>query len=386
MLIPILAAALSGVAYFLIILGYVRAWRRLLPSYQFAPQEPINLPFLSVILAARNEENHIAACLESLIGQNYPKDNFEVIVVDDASADATSTRVLAYSQSFKNLKLLHIAPSVLPTDGQSFKRAALKVGTDTAKGEFFLFTDADSVLPAGWLSAYAAVFRQVDAVLVGGPVLLHSKPDTFWHAFQALDMAGMMVITGAGYASGQAQLANGANMGVSRRAFEEQGGFDGFPPRGSGDDLFLLHRMQAHFPGKCFYLKGGDTWVRTAAMPNGAAFVAQRVRWASKNTGFRKGTMLVTMGLVYLVSLGHIILVGAIGAGISSCLFAFLVLYGFKALADYLLQREATTWFGEKRLMRYFFPAQLMHTLYLSMAGTAALLQPSYRWKGRKLR
>ena len=56
-----------------------------------------NQPFVSIIVAARNEEKNIGICLESLLKQNYPVDKYEIIVVDDHSEDDTSTICTSFS-------------------------------------------------------------------------------------------------------------------------------------------------------------------------------------------------------------------------------------------------------------------------------------------------
>src|SRR2546423_14324523 len=62
-------------------------------------------PRISVILSAYNEEEHLAACLDSLLSQDYPSDEYEIIVGSDGSADSTNAILKKYALEFPSLKI-----------------------------------------------------------------------------------------------------------------------------------------------------------------------------------------------------------------------------------------------------------------------------------------
>lgn len=97
-------------------------------------------PNLSIIVPARNEERQIERCVRSLLAQNYP--NFEIIVVDDRSADRTAEIVERLAHSNARLRVLRGEP--LPK-GWVGKPWALQQGSGVASGEWLLFTDADTL-------------------------------------------------------------------------------------------------------------------------------------------------------------------------------------------------------------------------------------------------
>ena len=107
-------------------------------SMQPAPSDAATLarPEVSVIVPARNEETCLAACLESLTGQQGV--SFEIIVVDDGSTDRTAL----IARSFPGVRLIEAGP--LP-DGWSGKSNAVFAGAQQAHGEWLLFTDADTI-------------------------------------------------------------------------------------------------------------------------------------------------------------------------------------------------------------------------------------------------
>lgn len=132
-----------------ILIGITIAWIFLIKSMidsirltpyldKFEKKEHIN-PKVSVILPARNEEEFIGKCLDSLIEQDYT--NYEIIVVDDSSDDATAKIISEYAK--KNSKIIPVSAQIKP-DGWMGKNWACMEGYKKATGELLLFTDADT--------------------------------------------------------------------------------------------------------------------------------------------------------------------------------------------------------------------------------------------------
>jgi chlorobactene glucosyltransferase len=126
---------------------------------------PEKKPYLSVLIPARNEETNIARCVHSLLVQDYP--NFEILVLDDQSDDATPEilcRLAAHEP-----RLTALAGQALP-EGWIGKNWACHQLARQARGELLLFTDADTVYQPNALSALvAAVFGEQADVLTGFP-------------------------------------------------------------------------------------------------------------------------------------------------------------------------------------------------------------------------
>src|SRR5688572_23222794 len=97
------------------------------------------LPFVSVLVPARNEELNIKNILTSLLNQNYP--DYEVIVLNDHSEDATGKIITEIKEKFPQLKVLNGKP--LPKEWTGKCYACIQL-YEKSKGEFILFTDADT--------------------------------------------------------------------------------------------------------------------------------------------------------------------------------------------------------------------------------------------------
>ena len=132
-----------------ILIGVSAAWifliRSMINSFRLTPYldkfEKIkhNNPMVSIILPARNEEEFLARCLDSLIDQDYP--NYEVIVVDDSSEDSTGNIISEYSKHNSKITLVTAKPK---PDGWMGKNWTCMEGYRKATGELLLFTDADT--------------------------------------------------------------------------------------------------------------------------------------------------------------------------------------------------------------------------------------------------
>src|SRR6266404_8341864 len=115
------------------------------------------IPEVSIIVPARNEEVCLGDCLASLVAQTGVA--FEIIVVDDQSTDRTR----AIAESFAGVRV--ISPEPLPT-GWTGKNNALVAGVKEARGEWLLFTDADTVHLPGSLARAVAEAKTEGADLL----------------------------------------------------------------------------------------------------------------------------------------------------------------------------------------------------------------------------
>ena len=381
--VGIVLSFVLGFSYLFIIVCYLKNWHNL----KFVPgrNNLENIPFISVVVAARDEEKNLSHCIQSLLNQDYPVDKYEIILVDDFSMDKTAELIKKFETSVTNLKYLSSSAN---EQGQiiSYKREAIQTGINVSKGKYILLTDADCTVPPSWITTFSKQFIKEDCVFISGPVVISDENQNLLTSFQGLDMIGMMVITGAGFQSGNQLLANGANMGFSKQVFNDLGGYDQFPKKASGDDMFLLHHFHQHYPKSIRFLKTLSAVVVTQPEHSIKSLLRQRIRWASKNNAYKEMNINFSLSVLFIVSL-TIVILGVLSIIQASIFFPmFCVLYIFKIFSDYLLQREAIRFFNKRKLRKYFFLSQNTHTMYIAWVGIMASLFPVYRWKGRKVR
>ena len=135
--LAVLTAAVSAAVF----AELARGGRRLRHLHLLPRPDPREVPTVSVVVAARDEERGIAPALRSLLAQEGAA--IEVIAVDDRSGDATGAILDRTAATDPRLRVLHVAE--LP-EGWLGKNHALWLGAQSARGELLLFTDADVVM------------------------------------------------------------------------------------------------------------------------------------------------------------------------------------------------------------------------------------------------
>ena len=115
---------------------------------------------LTVICPVYNEEKYIVECMESILRQDYPKDDLEVIFVDGMSTDGTRAMVDGYARQYPFIHLLDNPRRIVPT--------ALNTAIRAAKGDLIARIDAHAKYPDNYLSLLARKLQTLEADNVGG--------------------------------------------------------------------------------------------------------------------------------------------------------------------------------------------------------------------------
>jgi cellulose synthase/poly-beta-1,6-N-acetylglucosamine synthase-like glycosyltransferase len=339
-----------------------------------------DLKKISVIIAARNEELHIEACLRSVLGQTYTEagGTFEVIVINDGSSDRTAIIVEALQTEFSNLNLF-------TTQGFGGKKPAIAFGITKATGDIIACTDADCLVPETWLAEIARTFTSDKALPVGFvslPVLYHDEM-SFFSKVQSLDFLAFIGLGASLIYLKRPAICNGANCAYLKKAFEEVGGFTG-DRFSSGDDEALMRKV---FHTSRYAVRFHDSpaaIVHTHALPTVRGFIRQRIRWASKGKGYTDVGIgfEVTLVLIYLFY---------VGLATGFILFPVLPFRGLaaeaffaKCLLDFLFMARAASVFGKRRFLWYLLPAEIFQVFYVTYVGFIGTFF-GYKWKGRQV-
>ncbi len=354
-------------AYGYLIDYYRRGWNAI-PEY-----EPAAAPFLkvSVVVAVRNEEAHIGNLLHCLVNQNYPEDQYEIIIVDDHSMDGTKEKLAPFLDKIRYDELGNEAAG---------KKTAIARGIEISMGELVITTDADCVMGADWIRVVSSFSSEKNAAFVAAPVLMQS-PRSFIGIFQALDFLTLQGITGASVYKRFHTMCNGANLAYSRTAFNEVRGFEGIDTIPSGDDMLLMHKIYLKHPEQVFYLKNKNAVVTTVAEKTWKDFFNQRIRWASKASYYDDKKIRVALWLTYLVNCCFLVL--GVASVIHFSWFAFLFLFLVaKIIIEFPLVNAVALFFGRPAMMKYFVLLQPVHIIYIIVAGWMGKFG-AYHWKSR---
>jgi len=360
------------ILYSVLIIYYWQSWLSI-PYFKpsgYSPQTGI-----SVIIPARNEEENIGFLLSALEGQTYPKELFEVIIVDDHSEDRTAEIAKRYS----NVRLIRLQDDVI----NSYKKKAIETGIAAATKELIVTTDADCLPTSGWLQAIAAFKEEKQAVLVAAPVVINCN-SSIVQIFQALDFMVLQGITGAVVYKKSLSMCNGANLAYERKSFYEVNGFTGVDHIASGDDMLLMHKISEKYPGNIHYLKSKEAIVNTQPVKNWKAFINQRIRWASKAKQYDDKRILPVLVLVYLFNLSFPILLIA-GFWDWRYWISVLSLWLLKTIVELPFFRSLCFFFDKPWAIKWFVLFQPLHIFYTIIAGLFGQVG-KYEWKGRKVR
>jgi glycosyltransferase involved in cell wall biosynthesis len=368
--------AIFTVLYTFLIVAY-RYWFDQLVL--FSPQKDLaeNLHF-TIVIPARNEAENIKNCLDSIVAQDYPRDFFEIIVIDDFSEDDTAHIVKQIGLIHPNIHLLSLADYFKPDEMNSFKKKAIEKAVGHAKGDWIVTTDADCIVPKHWLSLYNAYILKNNPVFVAAPVMF-IKERGILNEFQLLDFLALQGITAAAVGAGKHSMSNGANLAFEKSAFFAVGGYQGVDQIASGDDMFLMHKMKVTLSNRIGYLFHPGAIVLTKAMGNWKQFMMQRIRWSSKARFYDDNSIFWVLLLVYLYNLFLCIaiLVGAYQV--------FTISIAVKTVIELFFLFPVSKFYKLHKELIYFPLFQPLHIAYTIMAGFFGQVK-TYTWKGRRVK
>ena len=195
-------------------------------------------PFVSVIIPCRNEQDYIGKCLESVIMNNYPKENLEVLVVDGNSTDATRTIVRKYAAYYPYIRLLDNEKETAP--------CALNIGIKNAKGEIIARMDAHSSYEKEYISKCIKYLEQYNADNVGGAWISLPRKDSLVGRAIACALSCFFGVGNARYRTGQRgepRWVDTVPFGCFKKdIFNEIGYFDESLPR--NEDTEFNYRLR----------------------------------------------------------------------------------------------------------------------------------------------
>ena len=355
--------------YIWLILWFYKGWSNI------ATHSVINRgsTFVTVIIPFRNEEIHIPSLVQALESQTYPSDKWNIIFVDDHSADQSCNLIRS---TLPEAELIH-----LPSD-ISGKKSALEYGAVRSNAELLLFTDADCIPGNKWISSIVSYYESIHPVLISGPVIMEAG-NSFLSKFQALEFLSLSASGAASFGNKNPIMTNGANLAVRRDVYIEYlGNSHNITP--SGDDIFLLLSLKKKYPGNLVYLKSVDAIIRTFPVPDLKSFILQRLRWTSKARYYRDTSIISVAVLVFLINFWLIVCIVS-GFFIPGFFIIWGLIFFLKFSADYIFLRKVAGFTEQDSLLKNFVLSQLVYFLYIGFTGIVGNLT-AVKWKGRKIK
>jgi len=182
-----------------------------------------NGPAVSVLVAARNEETNIGACLAALLDQEFLPERFEIWVGDDDSQDHTAFIV---NEMRKSDPRIHLLPISEKRTGMPGKANVLAQLAHYAKGDLILITDADVRVGTGWIRTMVECFTP-DIDMISGVVTLYGR--SLFAQLQNADWLFFAAECTKKSDAGQPVTALGCNMGIRAEVYRSVGGYENIP-------------------------------------------------------------------------------------------------------------------------------------------------------------
>ena len=359
-----------------LIISLIQAWEE--SSRNQIPENYIPQIGISVIIIARNEEENISDCLLSILANDFPKNQFEIIVVDDHSEDSTIETIQNIDAD--NIKVLSLESFTGSKKINAYKKAGIQYALQHAKFDYILHTDADCLVPENWIKQTAYNFEQ-GIKMQAGPIGF--KPvSSFLEQFQQLDMYTLMASTNAGIKSKRWYLANGANLAYQHSSLPENI-YQESDLFASGDDVFLINQMAEYQADKIHFEEG--ILVTTVPVNKLKDFIRQRVRWAGKNKNLSKGKMKNILLVPVLTNLWVLVLLALIPFYPKIAIICFSIFLFLKALVDYTLLNYMHDRLNAYNTFKGFPLGFLCYPVYITLIGIVSLVTKRYEWKSRRV-
>ena len=327
---------------------------------------------ISVIIAARNEEKHLPNLLDSLISQNYPKENYEIIVVDDRSEDKTAAIVKKYQIQSSNIILLQVITESKQLLG---KKGALDKGIRAAKYDLLAFTDADCVPTRNWLTQINKHFTN-DTDVVAGYSFIHYK-NRFFQFLKNLERSSIFAVVAGSFGWNLGITITAGNMAYRKELFYKVGGFGDIGKIRSGDDDLLIQKM-GKLARRMKFMFHPDSVINTGRDSTTNSQIHQETRRGSKWRYYPASIKIMTLFIFiyYLIFIGSFF--GFLFANLSTTLF--IIILFLKLIPEFLLITLFLARIKRLSLMWVFPIAELIYIPYFIFFGLKGTFG-KYKWK-----
>lgn len=292
-----------------------------------------NLP-VSIIIAARNEENNIIPLFNALCCQNYSNELTEIIFVDDSSGDSTLALASQLSENKSNIIVIKAANKKLPG-----KKGALTEGILQSANPYILITDADCLPEPDWIKAFAQKFSEGYDLLFGvAPFIQRNGLVNKMACFENLRTS---ILTFGLAGLGLPYSAATRSFGFTKEAFNKIGGYSNTTETLSGDDDLLIREAVKHGL-KIGTVNSENSKVFSEAKATFKEYLLQKARHTSTSNYYLPKHKAL-LGAWHLINI--FCLLSPVLSGLSSF---FWIPFIVKILSDILIVKKYQIKFGCK--------------------------------------
>ncbi|MCX6150155.1 MAG: glycosyltransferase [Ignavibacteriales bacterium] len=341
------------------LIGSIRKFKRISEA---------ELPTVSIIVAARNEEDNIVRCLKSLDQVIYPNGRIEIMLINDNSTDKTLELIEKFILNKPRFKCLTTKKIIGNLKG---KTNALANGLEIATGEIILTTDADCAVSPTWAKAIASYYQKDVAMVCG---YTSQKVYNSFSGMQSLDFMYLLTVAAGTMNLNMPLSCIGNNMSYRKSVYDEVGGYENIPFSVTEDfkllkTFFNLKKYKIIFPLE------PEAHVVSKPCENLKSVFWQKKRW---------GVGGLDSGII-----GFLVMASGFVAHICILLLAFfftasaVYITVFKLATDFLFLYPILKQFNLTPTLKHFFAFELFFIIYVVLLPFVVLPNRKVLWKGR---
>lgn len=329
-------------------------------------------PFVSVVIAARNEQNNIVKCINSLKYLIYPKELYEIIIVNDRSTDKTKETVLKSIEGHKNFTLIDSSENI--TKIFPGKANAIDCGIKVSRGEIIMMTDADCIIPPEWIRETVKYYDEETGMVCGYTRI--NDANGFSSKVQSLDWLYLLSTAIGSSGLNRTLACIGNNLTFRKKVYDETGGY-GEIKYSVTEDLALMKAVR-NAGYKIKFPVNPLSAITTDECKTFYELYSQKKRW------FRGGAGIGIFGyftgiLMYIVN--SIMLTGFLLLPLHLYL-AFLLI---KFLSDMFIIFPVYRKLHNSGLYKYFIFFEIYFMIYGLLLPFTFLTGYKVNWKNRKV-
>jgi cellulose synthase/poly-beta-1,6-N-acetylglucosamine synthase-like glycosyltransferase len=331
-----------------------------------------NLPSVSVIVAAKNEESNIVSCIDSLKKINYPREKLEIILINDNSDDSTPFLMAESAGVSANFKIL--TTGEYNNSGLMGKTRALSLGIENSSGDIIMMTDADCRVKPDWVKSTVQYFDEGTGMVNGISVIEYGN--RIFHKMQALDWIYLLALASSSTGIGSPLACIGNNQSYTRKAYESAGGYAGLDFSVT-EDLALMRAVKKKSEYGIKLPVNQDCIVMTNPCATLSELASQKRRW------FRGGTGINLLGYITglcMYAVNIVLLTGFLYAPLK----VYVLFVALKLISELLIILPVYNRAGFSKLMAYYPLFQLYFAVYGVLLPLSFVAGKSIKWKGVK--
>jgi len=341
---------------------------------QVTNELPNPLVKVTIMVAARNEEENILRCMQALEQLDYPKSHLQILLGNDQSTDATEKIIQNFIADKPHFQLVNIRENLGVAQGKANVLAHLAQAAD---GAFWLVTDADIEVPARWVQAMCSTQQLSNSTnksvgIVTGFTLVQGT--TLFAKMQAIDWVYALGLIKVWSDRGIAVTAMGNNLGINPEAYQATGGYEHIP-FSITEDFALFQAIV----GQGYHFRNlihPEVMAFSQPIKTVKGWLHQRKRWMN---GALQAPWFLTLFFTLHSSFWPLI-----------TMLAFwhpwwaLVLGGAKLGVQSIFMRTLFRRIGRLSLFKYLGLFELYHLVFTWMMMVFYFWPTKVIWKGRK--